>query len=303
MKTIMGLEGKYTIVVRGPDGGIKKQLEFKNLILNNGLNGIGTNQASAWHTTVGLGTGTSTPAVGDTSLSGTIISTGTTQSNTNGVVASNYGWQIITKRFAQGAAAGTWTEVGIGRATNNLWSRALILDGAGNPTSLVITSIDIVDIVYELRLYLSGADVTGSRTIGGVSTAYVIRPLMAIAPDRLWGGSWMTATAWPGFSGNIGDGALGAAYAPIGHIANANEGSSASTAPYVNNSYTKVATTNYGTNGANSAGGITAIAPFAHGNASGGGITPFKCGFSPAIAKTNAQTLSLSFSYTWARRP
>ena len=303
MKTTMGLEGKYTIIVRGPDGGIKKQLEFKNLILNNGLNGIGTNQASAWYTTVGLGTGTSTPAVGDTSLSGTIISTTNTKSNTSGTVESTYGWQIITKRFAQGAATGTWTEVGIGRATNNLWSRALILDGASNPTSLVITSIDIVDIVYELRLYLAGADVTGSRTIGGVSTAYVLRPLNAIPPDRLWGGGWMTATAYGGFAGNIGNGGLGAAYAPMNGIANADEGSSASTAPYVNNSYTKVVTTNYGTNGANTPGGIAAIAPFAHGDGSGGGILPFKCSFSPAIAKTNMQTLSLSFSYTWARRP
>ena len=305
MKTTMGLEGRYTIIVRGPGGDVKKRLEFKNLILNNGLNGVGTVQATAWHTTIGLGTGTSTPAVGDTSLSGTVISTTSTLSSTQGTVAAGYGWNIITKRFAQGAATGTWTEVGIGRTTNNLWSRALILDGAMNPTSLVVTSIDIVDIVYELRLYLNPNDVTGTRTIGGVSTSYVIRPVNVITPTFLWGGKWMDSAAPGGTAGHIfnGDSVLGAAYTSPTSVYAYSGASGASTAAYVDSSYTKVVTTTYGIGGANASGGIGAFSPLAYSDNDYGSVRPFKCSFSPPIAKTNTQTLALTFSYTWARRP
>jgi hypothetical protein len=302
MKMKFGLEGRYRIVVRGPDMKIKQDLLFPNLILNNGLNGIGTN-GGAWHAVFCLGTGTSTPADTDVGLSGTIVSTGTLLSNTENVVTGQYGTHTIARRFAQGAATGTWTEVGVGKATNNLWSRALILDGLSLPTSLVITSIDIVDIVYELRCYLNPTDATGTRTIGGVSTSYVMRPRSAMSPARMWNGDWMSTTCIAGYGADIFTGALNASYTEPSSIWTSQQMASASTAAYVNGSYTKVATHNYDISGGNAPGGIAGIGPYANGDGWNGGVKPFKCSFSPPIAKLNTQTLALSFSYVWSRRP
>ena len=98
----LGFEGRFSITARNPDGSIRLIREFKNLITDLGLNGIGTN-GTAWSTLIGLGTGTATPSVSDTSLSGTVISVTGGTSSAGAVTSSpRYDWGRWTRTFAQG---------------------------------------------------------------------------------------------------------------------------------------------------------------------------------------------------------
>ncbi len=314
MNQKMGLQGRYTIRVTRPGVGVIRELEFDNLITDLGLNGIGINGAS-WVASVSLGTGTAAPAAGDTTISGAVSTTGTTPNGWSGgwlqgVVntgSPRYSWGRVSRRFAQGVAEGNWTEVGIGRSSTALWSRALILDGLGDPTTLSIAAIDIVDVEYELRVYPSEVDVTGNKTIGGVDTAYTIRPtqLDAVTAQRMLTGSWMSIGS-AGYGTYVRDGALNDIWLlPSGNqlpsYSSGGSWTSNSVAAYVNGSRTKVVTTNGGIDSVNLASGISVAIPYFFGDGFNGGVSPFKCGFSPPIAKNNTKIISLTFSVTWGR--
>ena len=299
-----GLEGFYTLRVRGPDGIVRRELRFANLILDAGLNGIGTNGTS-WLTTAALGTGTAAPTPADTGLSSP-VSTTTTLSGTNGAQTATtprYAWTRWTKRFAQGTATGTWTEVGVGRTATQLWSRALILDGLGAPTSLSVAAIEFVDIEYELRVYPNETDVTGVKTIGGINTTYTIRPREndVTSAVAMVNGNWMTTI---GTSGALMffNGALNANYIQPSGTSDSFATPTNQVAAYVNNSRTKRITYNSGISNGNLSGGVASIIAYEMYDGTHSSRT-FKCGFSPPIAKTNAYTLSLTFDFTWGRRP
>lgn len=307
LKAGFGFEGRFTLTARNPDGSVRLIREFKNLITDLGLNGIGTNGAS-WATNICLGTGTATPNVADTALSGTVISvTGGSGTSGDVAVSPRYSWSRWTRAFAQGAATGIWTEIGIGRTSTALWSRALILDGLGAPTSLPIIATDILTVEYELRVYYNEADVTGTREISGVSTSYIVRPYQArydIASKAITG-TWMSGPSIdtrPGLM--VWNGALNAAWAgPAGAAA----GGFGSTTPYtvgayVSSSYEKVVVCTCGISELNVAGGITVAVPMLWGDYFDGGATPFKFGFTPGIAKDATKIMSLTFSFSWARR-
>jgi hypothetical protein len=306
MKQKLGLQGFYKITVRGPDGDIRRQLEFPNLITNLGLNGIGTDGTS-WMTKVALGTGTGAPAVGDTSLSGTVVQT--TESIASGQYTSGtvtgppqYGYSRYSAVFTQGQATGTWTEVGIGRNSTTLWSRALILDGGGNSTSLTIQAIEQLTVEYELRCYMNLNDVTGNVTISGTSYAYTIRPFNQLYPYWMVQGGWMYGAGTPSYAVAVYNGALNAAWVDPSGTSSTINGGTVTVAAYSSNSYTKVVTDTWPIDYGNLSGGVTVVMPFIIGDANnGGGGRNFKFGFNPALPKDNTKTMSLTFSYTWSR--
>lgn len=302
-----GLEGWFTIKKKNASTGEEVVVtKFKNLILDNGLNGIGTNGTS-WVSNVYLSTGTSTPSVSDTSMqvTGSAISKGSpsSSSTTQNTTLPYWTSVIWSYTFAQGAATGNWTEVGIGPTVSNLWSRELIRSPSGSPITLTVLAIDILTIEYELRVYYNENDVTGTINISGSNYDYIIRPygLRNDAASYMVSGSWMSSAFSYSGSCAVWNGALNQAYTAPGGTNNTNSVSSMSVAPYVSASYTKVCTFNYGITGANLSGGITVVAPFAQGDANNGGVQPFKCGFTPAIPKDNTKQLSLTFSFTWGR--
>lgn len=301
-----GLEGWFTIIARNPDGSIRLVREFKNLITDLGLNGIGTDGAS-WATVICLGTGTAAPNVIDTALSGTIISvTGGTSTSGNVDSTPHYSWNRWSRTFAQGAATGTWTEIGIGRSTTALWSRALILDGVSAPTSLPIIATDILTVQYELRVYYKETDTTGTKTVSGVSTDYIVRPYQKhTLPGRMLSGTWMggaSISTRPGLI--VYSGALNAAWVAPGGSSAGGFGSSTpyTVGAYVASSYKKVNTFTADISNLNVAGGIAVAVPMLYGDYFDGGAVPFKFGFTPPIAKDSTKILSLTFSFSWARR-
>lgn len=152
----------------------------KNLILNQGLNGIfGTSITYTQYCRVG--SGSATPAFTDTALQSQIANNNVIQATANGTQNSTppyYGWIRKTYRFEAGVATGNISEVGIGAGTTtNLFSRALILDGLGAPTTITVLSDEVLDVIYELRSYAPTVDAAGTLTLGveGGSYDYTIR--------------------------------------------------------------------------------------------------------------------------------
>jgi len=304
----IGLQGFFTIKIRQPCGTIRREYRFPNLILNNGLNGIGTNGTS-WVSVIALGTDTTPPDASQTGLISLGPSSSSNNSSTTGFVAGPppYSWIRYSKRFAQGTATGTWSEVGIGRTGSNLWSRSLILDGGGSPLPITVLAIEIVDIEYELRAYPSIVDATGTRTISTVDYDYIVRPagLSAYgthAADSLVSGNWMSAGAHTYLIG--GDGAIGA-YNAFGVTGNTTGQfyKTPSVASYASGSYTKTITYSFSISECNVSTGLLKSFQYYYMNTGNNSYWQYACQFTPPIPKDNTKTLSLTFSQTWARRP
>ena len=78
---------------------------------------------------------------------------------------------------------------------NQLFSRALIRDGAGNPTTLTVTAIDILTVTYQLRLYRPTTDIVSTVCSTAVYTmlvaqavgaVYTLRQYITTVPETTW---------------------------------------------------------------------------------------------------------------------
>ncbi len=85
-----------------------------------------------------VGSGNAAPAETDTALQARASTSNINVQSNNSNVSPRYGWRRRTFRFAAGAAAGNLSEVGVGWTTTAVFSRALILDGSGNPTTITV---------------------------------------------------------------------------------------------------------------------------------------------------------------------
>ena len=269
---------------------------FPNIITDVGLNAMGTNYLYNLLDYCKVGSGTSTPLASNTQLQTFIASTRTTQTSSAGMVAGppRYAWVSFTKRFAAGVAAGNLTEVGMGVGAANagtgviLYSRALIVDGAGNPTTITILSDEVLDVSYELRRYIpSTADVPYSGLIiAGVSYSGVRRP-GNINDANTWVGYANTGTAgvaaYQGILvGNSGIGLATATGLP-GTVVSVDAGNAA----YSNGSLYRDYTATFDLNVGNLAGGINAIW-------SQGAYGFWQYSVTPSIPKTSSKVLTLT---------
>lgn len=283
-----------------PDG-TKRVLAdwFPNLITNIGLNRMGTN--SSWMSSCQVGTGNTTPTVTDTSLAARIAGTSTRQSTsfTAQPSAPYYTTRTNVYRFTAGATEGILAEVGVGwssTASDSMFSRALILDGTGTPTTLTMLADEILDVTYALRIYPPASDISGSVTLRGTNHTLTIRAMLVTATGT---NGWyndetgIIATIWTASSQTFYDGAIGAVTgSPAGSSSNAN---SATNVTYVANSFTLAAVVTAGLANANFGTGITAFRLKM-------GFVAYQIGFSPAIMKTSSDSLVLNVSHTWARK-
>lgn len=154
-----------------------KTRKFHNMVLNNGLSrwASGASGAINW---CRVGSGSTAPVATDTQLQSQVSSTNSV-TFTQGVSAGApwYGWTRGVYTFAVGTAAGVLSEVGFGWSNTGatLFSRALITDGGGTPTTITVLSDEILQVTYEVRLYSPTADVTGTYTFGGTDYAWTLR--------------------------------------------------------------------------------------------------------------------------------
>lgn len=296
------VQGQYTLVIRDAETGkIKRQLEpFNNLITDFALNLCGT---VGFSTTFGyVGTGTNPAAASDTNMGVFKVGSSDTAFSTITATAPSwyYSW-VVTVRYGAGVITGNITEVGIGRdpaPLNNLWSRALIVDGSGNPVTLTILPNEILDVIYTLRYYPPGvSDFTGSFALNGVTYNYNARLANAastsIGPGNVARGPAIEAV-FGGASSVLGP----VTGEPTGVLA---AGGTTSTLAYTNGSYTANALTSFS---------------LSQGNIADGGIQCFKTSMAigssmfnsrhqfqldQKIPKTNMNTMSFTMSQTFGR--
>jgi hypothetical protein len=186
------VRGLYRCEVRGPDGRLRKDTGwFSNLITNQGLDFLYQQRTPPAQCAVG--TGNSTPANTDTQLNAQIAATSvaSTAIGNGGTTPNFYGFTTYTYQFGQGAAAGNLQEIGVGLPATpvSLFSRALILNGSGSPTTLTILADEFLTVTYQLQLYNPTSDVTGSVTVSGTVCNFTLRA--ANANSSSWYGDQM----------------------------------------------------------------------------------------------------------------
>lgn len=174
-----------------PTGESRHVADFENLILDNGLNRIGINVAIE---SCCVGSGNDVPTNTQVNLSSIVGVTNTIQNSSYGKsrfdIAPNYISYSRTFRFSAGQAVGNLSEVGIGWGGNvtaksiaGLWSRALIKDSQGNPTTVTILPDEILDVTYTVQMIIPDNDVVGKIKVSNVTYNYIIRPINISAWD------------------------------------------------------------------------------------------------------------------------
>lgn len=303
----IGLEGRFKFTAVRPDGTERILADWhQNLILDSGLNRIGT--GGCWDRCQ-VGTGTTAPAEAQTALATLLATTTTVQSTTGGTdtPTNTYAWVRRVYRFGVGVAAGNLTEVGVGWA-DGLFSRALIKDSGGTPTSITVLADEYLDVTYEIRAYPTMTDQTFSGVdISGIPYTFTVRPGL-FSGNASSSGTWpadlsvmmntgVTNIAETSFAmGAYGSGAaLGAV---TGLISGTQVVSSSSTtiafrSSYAENSFKREARATFGlTAGTVPFGGFYLI------SATG----TYQMVVSPNIPKDGTNVLTLDIDVSWARK-
>lgn len=272
---------------------------FDNLILDQGMNYLG-GILSTYANACQVGSGTTAPAVSDTGLVSRVAGTSTILSSSSSPASVPPYYVALTRtfRFAEGAAAGNLAEIGVGQTTttNTLFSRALIKDGMGNPTTITVLSDEILDVTYELRYYCPPTDVTGTivatGNIGGTYD-FILRAANVTSGNSNLG--WLlpvtqtqsgTATS---YSGDIG--AITAS--PSGTTSNVSQPASIT---YVNGNFYIDRVLTISSSQGNIVGGIRSVMAKM-------GIGTYQLQFDPTVPKTSLDVVQLTFRISWARQP
>lgn len=299
-----GLSGHFAMRVSGGARGTVTLAEFDNLILDAGLNRLGTGGVA---NCCQVGTGTSAPAVTDTTLQAYLVGTSTIQADSaQSYVAGPPAYVTMSRtfRFGTGVAAGNLTEVGVGWATasGSLFSRARIVDGGGSPTTISVLSDETLDVVYTLRAYVP-ADATGSVTLAGTSYGYTMRwaGVGSTIPNlnSLMYQGMQCYTSSSSFYGSTST--ILSATADITPLLLGTPGQIAASG-YANNSYKRSLTATQALNQGNVGGTRTAYLAFSP--AIGySNVSAVQCEFSAAVPKDATKVWTLNYEVSWGRAP
>lgn len=157
------MSGRFKLVTSGGKRGTIDHGWHGNLILNSGFAKLfeyDLNQSVLRY--ISVGSGSSTPTVTQSTLDSIIATTDRNKSYTYGYVAAGggdpaYGRTIFEVQFARGVAAGNISEMGATWKNDGsvLFSRALIKDGGGTPTSITVLADEFLTVTYELRRFVA----------------------------------------------------------------------------------------------------------------------------------------------------
>lgn len=297
MKVTNSLQGWFTLKVHKGDAEQPSQVaSFENLITDSGLNRIGQ---GSFLTRCLVGTGNTPPDVLQTTLASLVASVDAMTTNYNATTSPPYYGTFIRKyRFNPGVATGNLTEVGVGWVTagsTTVFSRALIKDINGDPTTLTILPDEFLDVTYELRVYPIVTDVVvPGTTFTGFNSNVTIRPSVIADGNML---AYLDSAATLAvfgpivYSGSIGP----ITGTPSGTFDSLSSGSSTVPhSPYVVGSYKQVATLIVPLDRGNFAGGIGAIRIATS-------LGYYQVGFTPPVVKNATQQLILNLELTWGR--
>jgi len=312
----VGMAGEFRLRVYRPDGQCRHDTGFfPNLITDLGLDQPGGVSPSLM-TAISVGTGNTAPAVSDTTLVARVATSTVDEGSSYTASVGTPGdpdWYTaytFTRRFGAGAAAGNLAEIGVTASSSpwNCFSRALILDGGGSPTTLTVLSDEYLDASYRLRWYAGNVltDVNDTISISGSGSHDI---LLRRAEVDGGGNSWRPDFAWnagntlnPGVAYN---GALGSITSVPSGTTSVN--SSASNAAYTPGDWFRNYSVVWGLSSGNLAGGISAMRIQAGSGrvppGSGGSCAAaYQFSLDPVINKNDTQILTMNFRQTWARR-
>jgi hypothetical protein len=282
----------------------RRRAEFKNIILNQGFNYVSTNTDFAMECAVG--TGNTPETVNDTTLQNFVAGTANdiADSFTAQGAPPYFGSQTWTWRFAEGEAEGILAEAGIGSDNtsvngSDLWSRALIKDGGGTPTTVEVTANEWLDVSYQLRLYPGMLiDDTGSVSItGSGSHDYVTRNAFVTSGNG-WGAYLQTA-----FPVNDGLGIVGAVFeagSTLGAVTSGPSGNFDAFADRVAGSYSvdtyaQDCTWSLGLSDGNWAGGFDAMTFYTN-------VGLIQMSLDPAVDKDALKVFDFTVNWDWGTR-
>lgn len=281
---------------------------FPNLITNAGLDFLGTTGSTYVQGFCRVGSGNTAPANTNTALVAQVAVSNTQQASSHGVnrTGTFYAWRRSTIRFvagSMGASPVNLAEVGVSPAgTGSLFSRALILDGGGVPTTIAVQPDEVLDVTYELRLYPVLADATGTVTIASVVYNWTARPLTNAAYDDIWARSIGLGIGFNQNAGNFG------VYGPMALPAIPAQGGQPSGGincgamipqAYVAGQYARSFLIDMGLNNANVAGGIGGFFASNSFAENSGGVWVW--GLSPKLPKDSNYVSTFTVRQSWGR--
>jgi len=302
LKVKAGVAGKYRLRV-GREGEAPRIDTgwFDNLVTDAGLNYMGGN--ANWLDACQVGTDNTTPANADTALGAYVAGT-TTQTDVTRAAqgsAPYYGSTTITYRFPSGTFAGeALAEVGIGTASSGgtLFSRALITDGGGSPTTVTVLADEFLDVTYQIQIVPPTGDITVSDVTDS-GPAGTVHSITLRASEVTTFGSWEV-----GINGDqvalVAGNTLKAYDGAIGAITTDPAGTSEiitsiSNDAYSNLSLERTASISFDLDDANFGTGLKSIKfKFDSGGS-------WQAEFDPVISKTATDTLSIDVSVSWTR--
>lgn len=283
---------------------------FPNLITNIGMDHLGPGTTATYtpdsFIACYVGSGSTPPTVNNTAMESHVATFNSgayylTLNPSKGVNSTTpyYRYRRGTYRFPEGTAAGNLSEVGMGWSathSGNLFSRALILDSYGNPTTITVLSDEYLDVTYEFRAYPNESDVTGSVTLtGNIGGTYdwTIRPgyityipdiegVRTLFPTRF---GWI----YPGTV--VSDADIGIITASMPTLSS---GASHSMAAYVAGNYYADFTISVPLTGGNFVTGLRKITLYIFG-------CGYQLQFDPAIPKTASDVVTITLRVSWAR--
>lgn len=294
------LKGEYRMVVRSGSKVVRDSGWMPNLITDGGLNGIGDGTMKLAYCSVGEGN--TPPANTDTSLQTFHQSTGTRSS----ITTVNSGSPTYIKQtayvflFPINSVNKNYAEIGVGVNSTGtaLFSRALIVDSGGAPTTFTVLTGEQLEVTYRLWQYAALTDQVSAVTISG--TPYTTTVRGTVVNNTSGADNFVHGVTWSTLAVQYGNGAM-TVNTSIPSPGTSG-GSPSSVAAYTPGSFYRDFTWNVGTNSWNLAGGLKVFWNLGIPLSLGGFLGhTYQIGVSPAIPKDNTKTMSLTFRISWGR--
>jgi hypothetical protein len=303
----MKLKGEYRLVVNAGREDERDTGWMDNLVLDAGLDRIGSG-STGFFDYCSVGTGSTAPNASQTALVTYLAHKSKNSSTATNLGSATYAGQYTaTYIFAQGAVIGNIAELGVGWSVggSGLFSRSLIVDGGGSPTTITLIAIDQLTVYYRLTNTPAITDATGSVVLDSITYNWTAR--LALAATFFYQTSGFE-TWIANFRGSTSGSASYPSTSTIGAItsnpsgaATSLDGFTESYATYTPGNFYRDCSMTLGVSIGNSAGGIGAL--LIQFGATGGSINygQWQYAFDAPIPKDNTKTLVLTFRYSWGR--
>lgn len=266
---------------------------FDNLITNQGMDYLTTGYQYLYACQVG--SSSTAPQFTDVALGSRVAGVYLNSADFSVDTTNRYAIHKRVYVFSAGTATGNISEVGVGTGTtgNVLFSRALILDSLGAPTTITVLADEDLVVIYELYIKQPTGDFTA--TVSGKSVTIRACLVNSTSSGRGWGMSNTTGDIFiaPTSSDHaMHSGAIGAITGqPAGTTAYVTWSSIISEA-YTPGSWTRVSNLRWLPAQANGTW-LSVSWRF--------GPTFWQAQFDPGITKNNTQSLRIKVRLTWSR--